>query len=175
MEFRCRRVAVLPLALSILLAPLPVRAAESRHLLYKCVDAMAVTSIQSTPCPANATTVWKRDAPPDAAPTPEASALAEARRQRDRQAVKELSQQVERIQQAAASPPPPATDAADAATTVPVESPPPQAPNPDLQACQEAQDFANAARAKDWLGLSEEQVRRLYGWVAAQCKVPAAP
>ena len=75
----------------------------------------------------------------------------------------------------AATPPLSADDDAPATTAAePARSLPPPAPDPDLQACQDAQAFANAAREKDWLGLTEEQIRRLYGWVAAQCKVPTA-
>lgn len=137
-------------------------------MLYKCVDKAGVVSIQSSACPAGATTSWRRDATPDAAPTPAQAAQTEAKRLRDQQAVRELSAQVEhRLKEerdatlvapkAEELPPPPAV----AATT----------PNPDLQACQDAQAFANQVREKDWLGLSEEQVRRLYAWVAQQCKV----
>jgi hypothetical protein len=41
-----------------------------------------------------------------------------------------------------------------------------------VDACQGAQAFAASVREKSWLGLSEEQVRRVYGWVAEQCKLP---
>lgn len=159
------------------------RVAEARHQLYKCVDAAAVTSIQSSPCPAGSTTVWKRDAPPEVS-TPEGNAQAEARRQRDQQTVRELSQQVERIQKAAeasaappdASPAPAASAAptaptGDAAVAAAAAAP---TPNPDLQACRDAQAFADAVREKEWLGLSDDQVRRLFGWVAIQCKVPTS-
>ena len=144
-------------------------AGNDSHLLYKCVNKAGVTSIQSSACPAGATTAWRRDATPDAPPTPEQAAQADAKRARDQQAVRELSAQVDRRLKEAKEPAPiaPSDD----------ELPPPpvaESVNPDLQACQDAQAFANQVRDKDWLGLSEEQVRRLYGWVAQQCKVPSA-
>src|SRR5918993_5024942 len=75
---------------------LPVFAAERSPMLYKCVSAAGVTSIQSSPCPAGATTAWKRPAPAEAPPTPAASAQAEAKRLNDQQTVRVLSAEVER-------------------------------------------------------------------------------
>ena len=166
---------------------LPVHAAERSPMLYKCVSAAGVTSIQSSPCPAGATTAWKRAAPAEAPPSPAASAQAEAKRLNDQQTVRVLSAEVERqrardlaARQAAAST---ATDddddttIAEAATGVerPAVPPsPPAVPDASLQSCQDAQAFANAAREKEWLALSEDQIRRMYGWVAQQCKLPGA-
>ncbi len=165
-----RRAIALSVLVAFALLPVVATAAAGSHVLYKCVDRAGVVSIQSNACPAGATTSWRRDATPDAPPTPEQAAQAEARKLRDQQSVRELSAQVQRqlkeerdgqalAQKDADLPPPPA-----AAAT----------PNPDLQACQDAQAFANQVRDKDWLGLSEEQVRRLYAWVAQQCKVPSS-
>lgn len=164
-----------PFALTILmiLAVLPVvamAASTEQHALYKCVDKTGVVSIQSSACPAGATTSWRRDATPDAKPTPAQAAQAEAKRLRDQQSVRELSAQVEhRLQEERE-----AKSVAPKDEDLPV--PPPVAaatPDPDLLACQDAQGFANQVREKDWLGLSEEQIRRLYAWVAQQCKVPS--
>lgn len=164
------QAASLAFVAALFALPGPARSAASdQHVLYKCVDKGGVTSIQSTACPAGSTTSWRRDATPDAPPTPEQAAQADARRLRDQQAVRDLSAQVDRRLR----------DAKESKALAPKDEdlpPPPEAatPNPDLQACQDAQTFANQVRDKDWLGLSEEQVRRLYGWVAQQCKVPSA-
>lgn len=160
--------ASLPIAL-LLLSNIASGAGGEPHVLYKCVDKAGVTSIQSSACPAGSTTSWRRDATPEAPPTPQQVAQADAKRLRDQQAVRDLSAQVERRLREEKEPKPVAPKDED------LPPPPPEAtPNPDLQACQDAQAFANQVREKDWLGLSEEQVRRLYGWVALQCKVPAA-
>ena len=45
----------------------------------------------------------------------------------------------------------------------------------DLDPKRMPQEFAGSVRDKTWLGLSEEQVRRLYSWVAEQCKAPSSP
>lgn len=163
-----RRSAVALLALTAL--PALATAAIQQHVLYKCIDKTGVVSIQSSACPAGATTSWRRDATPEAPPTPEQSAQAEAKRLRDQQSVRDLSAQLERRLK----------EEQDAKLVAPADespAPPPApaipTPNPDLQACQDAQEFANQVRGKDWLGLSEEQVRRLYAWVAQQCKVPS--
>jgi hypothetical protein len=157
------------LAVFLVLPGVASAAAGEQHALYKCVDKAGVTSIQSSACPAGSTTSWRRDATPDAPPTPEQSAQAEAKRLRDQQAVRELSEQVDRRLR----------EEKESKTIAPKDEdlpslPATATPNPDLKACQDAQAFANQVRDKDWLGLSEEQVRRLYGWVAQECKLPSA-
>lgn len=168
---RRRAIALMILMILAVLPAVAMAANTEQHVLYKCVDKTGVVSIQSSACPAGATTSWRRDATPDAKPTPAQAAQAEAKRLRDQQSVRELSAQVEhRLQEERKAksvapgneelpPPPPVAVAAT--------------PDPDLQACQDAQGFANQVREKEWLGLSEEQVRRLYAWVAQQCKVPS--
>ena len=150
--------------------PAIATAANAQHVLYKCIDKAGVVSIQSSACPAGATTSWRRDATPEAPLTPAQAVQAEAKRLRDQQSVRDLSAQLERRlnqeQEAKLAAP------ADEALPPPLPAATPT-PNPDLQACQDAQEFANQVRGKDWLGLSEEHVRRLYAWVAQPCKVPS--
>jgi hypothetical protein len=141
-------------------------AAAGKAELFKCVDATGITSIQSAPCAKGSTQVWRRDAAPEAAPTPEQAAQAQARRERDERSVRELSQEVERTLKPA---PPraerPPEPAAPIAGTEPADVP---------DRCGQAQEFAAQLRDKEWLALSEDQVRRLYGWVATQCQ-PSGP
>jgi hypothetical protein len=175
MPYRPMTVSTL-FALACLAAAAPAAHAATATkpaMLYKCVAASGVTSIQSSPCPAGSTTEWKRDTAREAPPTPEQAAQAEARRLRNQQEVRELSAQVERRLKAQDAATVEAAPVAEEAAEPVVE---PVAPsiNPDLQACQDAQAFANDVREKAWLGLSDEQVRRLFQWVAQQCKVPAA-
>jgi hypothetical protein len=163
----------MPLAARLSLAALlflPASAALAQDALYKCVDPAGVTSIQSEPCAKGSTQAWKRDTTPEAPPTPAEQAQAEARRLRDQQRVRELSQQLERRMRDEAA-------AEAAAKAAPPLLPPPSATDADedgkdaaIAACQEAQEFANAARGKEWLGLTDDQVRRLYNWVAQECK-----
>jgi hypothetical protein len=163
----------MPLSTRLLLAVLLCLpgsvALAAQDALYKCVDPAGVTSIQSEPCAKGSTQAWKRDTTPEAPPTPAEQAQAEARRLRDQQRVRELSQALERRMREDAA----AEAAAKAAPPLP---PPPAAEDADdgkdaaIAACQEAQEFANAARAKEWLGLTDDQVRRLYNWVAQECK-----
>jgi hypothetical protein len=177
------------LALGGLALATQASAAGGTPMLYKCVSAKGVTSIQSSACPAGTTTAWKRAAPPEPPASPAASAQAEAKRLHDQQTVRELSSQMERqrardlaARQAAAVPRDEDDDTTldlPAAPVVPAAPPPadaeaPAVADPDLKACNDAQAFANAAREKEWLGLSEDQIRRLYGWVAQQCKIPGA-
>ena len=51
-------------ALLLLAAAAPVAAADTAEL-FKCVDAVGVTSIQSEPCAKGSTQVWRRDATPE--------------------------------------------------------------------------------------------------------------
>lgn len=153
-------------AASWLLLATPAAAADKAEL-FKCVDAAGVTSIQSAPCAKGSTQVWRRDAAQEAPPTPEQAAQAQARRERDERAVRELSREVERKLKPVA--PPPEERAPEPAAPKAGE-PPADAPD----RCAQAQEFAAQLREKEWLALSEDQVRRLYGWVATQCQ-PVSP
>lgn len=135
--------------------------AADKNELFKCVDPAGVVSIQSEPCAKGSTTVWRRDATPEPTPSAEQAAQAEAKIRRDQQAVRELSEIVERKLK-----PAPETDADDRRADAPAKSEP--------SACEAAQDFAASVQEKEWLVLSEDQVRRLYGWVSEQCKVTPA-
>ncbi len=131
--------------------------------LYKCVSAGGLDSIQSDPCPKGATQVWKRDATPDPPPTPEQAAALQARRDRESADARLMSQVAgtSRIVAPAPAPPPP---------------PPPVAAAPLVDApkgpCRRASEFAADLRAKDWLEMRDDQLRRLSDWVATQCRDP---
>ena len=136
--------------------------AADKSALFKCVDAAGVTSIQSDACAQGSTQVWRRAATPEPRPTPDQAAQAEAKRLRDQQTVRELSEIVERR-----SRPQPAEPVLE-------EKPKPEAAKP-LTACESAQEFSGLVRDKQWLGLTDEQLQRIYRWVAEQCKAtPAA-
>ena len=153
---RLNRTGCYLAALCAVLA-MPAFAADKENALYKCVDKAGVISIQSASCPAGSTQAWRRDMSAQPAAAPEPSAPPETRR------------------------PPPEREPAQAVDTRPSAPPAaPSAPARDEEAqaiddCQAAQEFAGAVREKQWLDLSEEQVRRLYGWVAQQCKTPSRP
>ena len=161
----------LALALCTALLWTPVAFAASKNLLYKCVDAAGVVSIQSVACPAGSTQAWKRDATPEPAMTPEQRAQLEAKNLRDEQNVREQLEIVDRKMRPVAPEP-----VAETPAPAPGDAPPAaggtakDAAAPD--ACTEAQTFAGSVRDKQWLGLTEEQVQRLYSWVAEQCKGP---
>ena len=88
-----RSILCLALAVTGWLSSVPASAvAAERSELFKCIDAAGVTSIQSEPCAKGSTVVWRRDATPEAKPTPDQAALAEAKRLRDMQTVRELSE-----------------------------------------------------------------------------------
>jgi hypothetical protein len=140
---------------------LPAQAADKAEL-FKCVDVAGATSIQSEPCPKGSTQVWRRAADAEPAPTAEQAAQAQARRARDEQAVRDLSAEVERKLR----PQPPKADAEPA--DAPVSSEPATPEGPDR--CERAQDFSRELRDKPWLGLGEDQTRRLHAWVAAECQ-----
>ena len=162
--------SVLALAACVALFWAPVALAASKNQLYKCVDAAGVVSIQSVACPAGSTQAWKRDATPEPAMTPEQRAQLEAKTLRDQQTVREQLEIVDRKLRPLAPEP-----VAPTAAPAPADAPPAAAESAkaaaEPDACADAQTFAGSLRDKQWLGLSEEQVRRLYSWVAEQCKV----
>jgi hypothetical protein len=152
------------LCTALLVAPV---AFAGKNVLYKCVGPAGVISIQSVACPAGSTQAWRRDATPEPAPTPEQTAQAEAKLLRDQQTVREQLEIVDRKLQQPAPTPTPETTAA--ASTAPVADDPAKKAV-EVSACDEAQAFAGAVREKEWLALSEEQIRHLYSWVAERCK-----
>lgn len=157
---RSRWLRMIACCLAVSIAPAAV---AGKNLLYKCVSAAGVTSIQSVACPAGSKEEWRRDATPEPPPTPEQLAQAEAKLLRDQQTVRELSEIVDKKLQPQAPTPEPAPPAVTAAVA---------AEQASVDACQSAQAFAGEVREKAWLGLTGEQTRRLYTWVAEQCKTP---
>ena len=176
--------ATLALALAACALALPAAAAaEETKVLHKCVDAKNVTSIQANPCPKGSTEVWKRDAQTEPKQTPADIAAAREREARNQAEVAQQSAELERRLQAPVAPAPPpsptpgshlagATNPPEGSQLAPVaveEPPMPQAVTIDN--CQAAQAFASAVREKSWLGLTDDQLKRVYGWVADQCRV----
>lgn len=151
----------------LLAVALPVAAADKTEL-FKCVDGAGAISIQSTPCAKGSTQAWRRDATPEPPPTPEQAAQAQAKVERDQRAVRELSQEVERKLKPVPPEAPPARPVRsdeDGPEPVVLDAP---------DRCAQAQEFAAQLREKTWLLLSDDQVRRLYAWVATQCQ-PVKP
>lgn len=142
-----------------------VSAQAQGNVLYKCVDANGKVSIQSDACPASSTTAWRRAAPSEPQATASQQAQAEAKILRDQQTVRELSEVVDKKLKESTSQVRPTPEAADISA----------APSPiAIDPCQVAQAFANSVREKSWIGLTDDQNRRIYGWVAEQCKVKTA-
>ena len=93
------------------------------------------------------------------------------------------SQELERKLQPQVAPAPPASPTPGshlAGATNPVEGSqlaplavqePPMPQSVTLNNCSMAQAFAASVREKTWIGLTDDQLRRLYGWVADQCRV----
>ncbi len=163
-------------------------AAEETKVLYKCVDAKGVVSIQSKTCPAGSTEAWRRDAQTVPKPTPAEVAAQQEREARNRQAVVTETAELQRKLAAQATPPPGSPPAGShlAGSTNPKEgshlAPVSQAGAEDLPLpqsvsvnnCQAAQAFAAGVREKTWIGLTDDQMRRIFGWVADQCRVSTA-
>ena len=151
------RAAASPLVL--LLATTGVQAAT----LYKCVSASGLESIQSDPCAKGATQVWKRDATPEPLPTPEQAAALQARRDRESADARLMSQVA-------------GTSRIEAPALAPALPPPPVAIAPAAEQpkgpCRRANEFAADLRAKDWLDMRDDQLRRLSDWVTTQCREP---
>jgi len=132
--------------------------------LYRCVAADGAESIQSDPCPKGSKQVWKRDATPQTAPTPEQVAALQARREREAADAQALA----RMAGTSREVPPPAP----VAPVVPVATPVESAPEMPKGPCRRAHEFADAVRGKDWLEMRDDQLRRLDDWVAGQCQPP---
>lgn len=139
--------------------------AEETKVLYKCVDAKGVVSIQSKACPAGSTEAWKRDAQTVPKPTPAEVAAQQEREARNRQAVLTETAELQRKLAAQATPPPGSPAGAQ-------DVPLPQ--SVAVNNCQAAQAFAAGVREKTWIGLTDDQMRRIFGWVADQCRVSTA-
>jgi hypothetical protein len=147
---------LLPLLL-LLAAP-----AVSAQSLYKC-DAKGAITIQSDPCPAGSTEVWRRDATPETSPTQEQLsaraelAQAEADRAAEQARVAEQARLADEARRAAE-----ARARSEAAATPPARK----------SECTLAHEFSEAVDAKPWLQISDAQRTRLRDWVAGQCRNP---
>ena len=159
--------------------------AEETKMLYKCVDAKGVASIQSKPCAKGTTEAWKRAAEQEPVPTQAQIATAQAREARNEQQVRELSAEVQRRMDEQ-NPPPRTTPAPgshlagannprEGSQLAPVQpagaEDVPLPSSVSIDSCQAAQAFAASVREKNWIGLTDEQTRRIFGWVADQCRV----
>jgi hypothetical protein len=148
----------------LLLAVAPAAGAQS---LYKC-DAKGAITIQSESCPAGSVQVWRRDATPDAGPTPEelsaraALAQAEAERAAEQARIAEENRRADEALRAAAER---AAAAAAVAPATPARK----------SECTLAHEFSDAVDAKTFLQLSDIQRTRLRDWVADQCRDPDGP
>lgn len=152
-----RRVLVLA---SLLLATVGAQAST----LYRCMSPTGVDSIQSDPCPKGTTQVWKRDATPELPPSPEKIAAQQARREQEAADARALSQVAgtARPVPVTVAPPPPAPVVV--APVASVETP--KGP------CRRAHEFSADVRAKGWLEMRDDQLRRLDDWVAGECREP---
>lgn len=167
----------------------PDASAEETKTLYKCVDAKGVVSIQAKRCPAGSTEAWRRAAQTEPKQTEAEAVAAREREARNQQQVIVLTDEVNR-KLAAENPPPAkpespvpgshlagAVDPPEGSHMAP-KSPSGQPPDPTsltISGCQQAQNFAASVREKQWLGLTDDQTRRLFGWVADQCRVSTKP
>jgi len=148
-------------------------AAEETKMLYKCVNAKGVSAIQSKPCPSGSTEEWKRAAEAEPRQSAQDVAAAQAREARNQQQVRELSAEVTKKVREQETPtvigPTPATPSPTPVAERPL------APAVSYDNCQAAQAFATAVQEKTWIGLTDDQTRRIFGWVADQCRVTTKP
>jgi len=179
-------------------------AAEETKVLHKCVDAKGLTSIQANPCAKGSKEVWARPAQTEAKPTDADLAAARAREARNQEEVVRQSAELQRRLAPNTTPTPAPTPGSHLANTptegthlantptegthlantpsegsqmTPVQLEDESSPNPQATAisnCQAAQAFASAVREKSWLGLTDDQLKRVYGFVQDQCRVQTA-
>lgn len=144
--------------------------------LYKCTDRAGQVSIQSQPCPKDATQDWKRDAAPELPPSEAQQKALQERREREASEARQLAKMAGTAK----------SDQPDSDTSEqggpeqgereqdkpesdkhasPVAEPPPND-------CRKAHQFADAVRAREFLELSNYQLSRLSEWVAGQCRDP---
>ena len=164
---------------------LPGRAAaEETKVLHKCVDAKGVTSIQAAACPKGTTEVWARDAQTEPKQTAAEAAAAREREARNRAQVVVESAELQRRMAPQVAPAPPAspapgshlagaTNPPEGSQMAPVAVQEPAVPQ-QATSCQAAQAFSTAIREKSWIGLNDDQLRRIYAWVGEQCRVQPA-
>ena len=158
-------------------------AAEQTEVLHKCVDGKGVTSIQAKPCAKGSKEVWARAAQTEPKPTAADLAATRERQARAQEEVRVQSEVLQRQLQAPVAPAPPASPTPGshlAGATNPVEGSqlapkqveePPMPQAVAIDGCGSAQAFAAAVREKTWMGLTDDQLQRVYGWVSDQCRV----
>jgi hypothetical protein len=152
--------------------------AEETKTLYKCVDAKGMVSIQAKTCPAGSAQAWVRPAQTEPKQTAAEVQAAHDRERKNQQQVRDLSEEVNR-KLAAQTTPEPAPAPAHLQMAGPQPAPP-ETPDPgELQSavtsqCRQAQSFMAAAREKTWIGFTDDQMKRIYGWVMDQCRVNTA-
>ncbi len=150
-----------PILFTVLLLASPMAAAEA---LYKCTDPKGAVSIQSEPCAKGSTQVWKREATPDPAPSPEElaarAALAQAESDRIAETAR-LAQERRMAAQARADEQKRLRDAV--ASAMPTER---------KSECTQAHDFNDTAAQLAWLELTQLQRERMKRWVIEQCRDP---
>jgi len=178
------------LVAQFLLASLIVAPTVDAGMLYKCSTPKGAITIQSDPCPAGSTEIWKRDSAPAPQPTLQQVVGDTAGTRAPKGAVAPTTinsppapmppRPPGPMHPIAATPPPPAPPPAafvpppSTPSTIPLqwhdepETPAGQAPPPN-NACDSAKAFASSVQDKIWLGLTQEQTQRLYGWVMDQC------
>jgi len=144
------------IALALLAVPAPAQSAS----LYKCSDANAVISIQSSPCATGSTQVWKRDANPEPARTADQLTAAAVQRQRNADDARELSLAAGTTRPTPQAAPMPAPVAAPVAAVDPTLKGP----------CRRAHELARDIRALDLLEMRSDQLQRLDAWVVKQCE-----
>ncbi len=155
-----------PRDLSVLLMLLTLATPATASSLYRCVGADGSESIQSQACPKGSKQVWKRDATPQAEPTPEQVASQQARREREAADARELARLAGTLRVEA---PPPA---APPPTPAPAPAPAVETAEMPKGPCRRAHEFSDAVRGKAWLEMRDDQLRRLEDWVAGQCQPP---
>lgn len=123
------------------------------NVLYKCTGPKKdAVSIQSTPCPAGTKQIWVRDGTPEPLPTDAQLRAREAKRLKDAESARILSQMAgtdSRSQRVAYRN---TTNA-----------------NPAKQKCDSAKREAKRIRDRDWRIMNVERLRQLDLWVEAQC------
>lgn len=151
-----------PILLAAMLVASPLAAAEA---LYKCTDAKGFVSIQSEPCAKGSTQVWKREATPDPAPSPEEMAARAALAQAEAERIAETARLAEERRLAAQA----RIDEDKRLREAVADA---VAPPPRKSECTKAHDFNDLAQQLAWLELTQLQRERMQRWVVEQCRDP---
>jgi hypothetical protein len=154
-------VTVRPWLLAGLLLAPSFAAAEA---LYKCTDPQGAVSIQSEPCAKGSTQVWKREATPDPAPSPEELAARAALAQAEAERIAETARLAEQRRLEAQARVEDDKRLRDAVASA--------VPPPRRSECTLAHDFNDTATRLEWLELTQQQRERIKRWVVEQCRDP---